>query len=307
VKHRLEYFALVMVMAIVRVAPWPLVRGTGRLLGLLVYVFDFKRRRVALDNLAHAFPWRGPRDRRAIARRVFAHFGRLLFDIVKFSTLSHQQMLRRVEFEGDERVRQAQALGKGYLLVTGHFGFWELHGLVHGLRLGPIGVLARPLDNPHLNGVLERVRQSTGNVVIYRRGAIRRVMRQMQANLGVALLIDQHIHTPDAVPVEFFDRPAATTSSLAVLALRTGAPVVPVFSVPLPGGRYRLIYEHPVDPPKDETPEEIRAFTQRCNDVLEMYVRRYPELWLWMHRRWREPGAAAVVIPEPSADAEIDV
>jgi len=306
VRHRLEYFALVVVKAIVRVAPWPLVGGSGRLLGLLVYVFDFRHRRVTLDNLAHAFPWRGPRDRRAIARRVFEHFGRLLFDLVKFSTLSHGQMLRRVEFDGDERVRQAQALGKGYLLVTGHFGFWELHGLVHALRIGPIGVLARPLDNPYLNGALERVRQSTGNVVIYRRGAIRRVMRQLQANLGVALLIDQHIHTADAVPVEFFDRPAATTSSLAVLALRAGAPVVPVFSVPLPGGRYRLVYEHPVDPPKNDTSEEIRAFTQRCNDVLEMYVRRYPELWLWMHRRWREPGAAAVAMPEARADAEND-
>ncbi len=306
-RHALEYGAVVVVRAIVRVAPWSLVRGTGRLLGLLFYLLDGRHREVTLDNLERAFPSRGPRSRRAIARGVFAHFGRLLFDLLKFSTLAPAQMLERVEFEGDERVRQAQALDKGYLLFTGHFGFWELHGLVHALRLGPIGVLARPLDNARLNALLERVRQSTGNVVIYRRGAIRRVMRQLQANQGVALLIDQHSHTPDAVLVDFFDRPAATTSSLAVLALRTGAPVVPTFTIPLPGGRYRMIYEHPVEPPKDETPEEIRGFTQRCTDVLEMYVRRYPHLWLWMHRRWRPLPAdhAANAVPI-AGEMEID-
>jgi len=307
VRHRLEYAAVVLVLAIVRVTPWPIVRGTGRLFGLLFYFFDLRHRRVTLENLAHAFPWRGLRERRAIARRVFAHFGRLVFDLLKFSTLAPEEMLRHVEFEGDERVRQAQSLNKGYLLLTGHFGFWELHGLVHALRLGPIGVLARTLDNPRLNALLERMRQSTGNVVIYRRGAIRRVMRQLQANQGVALLIDQHSHTPDAVLVEFFGRPAATTSSLAVLAVRTGAPVVPTFTIPLPGGRYRMIYEHAVLPPRDETPEEIRAFTQRCTDVLEMYVRRYPELWLWMHRRWRPLPANHAANGTPSAEVTGDI
>jgi KDO2-lipid IV(A) lauroyltransferase len=130
--------------------------------------------------------------------------------------------------------------------------------------------------------------------VIYRRGAIRRVLRALGENQAVALLIDQHIHSADAVYVDFFNRPAATTSALAALALRTGAPVVPVFALPLPGGRFRMVYEHPVEPPEGEGPEAIREFTQRCTDVLEMYVRRYPELWLWMHRRWRDrPGVAA--------------
>jgi KDO2-lipid IV(A) lauroyltransferase len=104
----------------------------------------------------------------------------------------------------------------------------------------------------------------------------------------VAVLIDQHMHSPDAIWVDFFQRPAATTSTVAALAIRTGAPVVPVFALPLPGGRYRMIYEHPVEPPRGDGPEAIHEFTQRCTDVLEMYVRRHPELWLWMHRRWRD-------------------
>ena len=102
------------------------------------------------------------------------------------------------------------------------------------------------------------------------------MLRDLQNNRGVAMLIDQHLHS-DAVSVEFFNRPAATTSALAALALRTGAPVIPVFALPLPGGRYRLIYDRPVPPPQTEGPDAIREFTQRCTDVLEMYVRRDPQ------------------------------
>jgi Kdo2-lipid IVA lauroyltransferase/acyltransferase len=221
-------------------------------------------------------------------RRVFGHFGRLLFEMLKFSGLSRDQMLRRVEFEGDERVREAHGLGKGALLFTGHFGCWEINAMAHGAALWPMGVLARPLDNVRLHRLLERIRGCTGNYVIYRRGALRRVLKALAANDAVAILIDQHIQAPDAVTVSFFDRPAATTLALAVLAQRTGAPVIPVFATPLPGGRFKLIYEHRVDAPADDSPEAIRDFTQRCTDVLEMYVRRQPELWLWMHRRWRD-------------------
>ena len=188
-------------------------------------------------------------------------------------------------------MRAAHAHGKGVLLFTGHFGFWEINALVHALALRPMSVLARPLDNPLLHRLLESTRMKTGNSVIYRRGAIRRVLRALESNQAVAVLIDQHIQTADAVYVDFFNRPAATTSALAALALRTGAPVVPVFALPLPGGRFRMVYEHAVDPPSAEDPDAIREFTQRCTDVLEMYVRRYPELWLWMHRRWRDGGS----------------
>ena len=191
------------------------------------------------------------------------------------------------------------------LLFTGHFGFWEINALVHALEIKPMSVLARPLDNPLLHHLLESVRRRTGNSVIYRRGAIRRVLRALADNQAVAILIDQHIQSADAVYVDFFNRPAATTSALAALALRTGAPVVPVFALPQPGGRFRMVYEHAVAPPRSDDPDAIRAFTQRCTDVLEMYVRRYPDLWLWMHRRWRDvDGAAKVKGMFPRASAE---
>jgi KDO2-lipid IV(A) lauroyltransferase len=193
------------------------------------------------------------------------------------------------------------------LFFTGHFGYWELHALVHGLQLEPIGVLARALDNQHLNRLLEDVRGRTGNFVIYRQGAVRRVIKTLAAGHGVALLIDQHMHSPDAIWVDFFERPAATTSTLAALALRTGAPVVPVFALPIDGGRYRMIYEHPVPAPPTDHPDAIREFTQRCTDVLEMYVRRRPDLWLWMHRRWRDAPVPEAHGMFPSARTDEDV
>jgi KDO2-lipid IV(A) lauroyltransferase len=248
-------------------------------------------------------------ERRQIARGAFKHFGRLLFELLKFSTLSPQAMLAHVEFDGEERARFAYAQGRGVLFVTGHFGFWELHAVVHALRLAPIGVLARALDNPHLNGLLEHIRQRTGNTVIYRQGTIRRVMRMLQTGQGVAVLIDQHIQSRDAILVDFFERPAATTSAVGALALRTGAPVVPVFALPLGGGRYRMIYEHPVEPPREDSADALREFTQRCTDVLEMYVRRRPDLWLWMHRRWRDTEPSTDHVPGmfPSADGDLDL
>jgi Kdo2-lipid IVA lauroyltransferase/acyltransferase len=287
-RHRLEYALVRALFAAVRVMPDSLARAAGTWLGRAFYVVDRGHRRIAYRNLASAFPARGERERKAIARAAFAHFGRVLVELLKFSTLSDEAMLARVEFDGEDRARLAYAQGRGVLFFTGHFGFWELHALVHALTLEPFSVIARPLDNPYLNTLLEQIRRRTGNPVIYRQGMIRPVMRTLQAGHGIAVLIDQHIQTRDAVYVDFFNRPAATTSAIAALALRTGAPVVPCFALPLGAGRYRMIYERPIEPPRVDSANAILEFTQRCTDVLEMYVRRHPELWLWMHRRWRE-------------------
>jgi Kdo2-lipid IVA lauroyltransferase/acyltransferase len=290
VRYRVELWLAHIVRACVCMLPVSAVRVCGGALGRAVYFLDGFHRRIALTNLASAFPTRSAAERRAIARTMFAHFGRVLLELMKFGTLSEEQMLACTEIDGEDRVRQAFQQGRGVLFFTGHFGYWEMHAIAHPLRLGEHGlaVLARPLDNPYLHEMLEGIRTRTGNTVIYRQRAIRKVMRELAANRSVALLIDQHLHSTDAVYVDFFDRPAATTSALAALALRTGAPVIPVFALPLPGGRYRFVYERPVPPPKEESPDAVREFTQRCTDVLEMYVRRDPALWLWMHRRWRD-------------------
>jgi KDO2-lipid IV(A) lauroyltransferase len=305
-RHRCEYWLVASVRWVVGVVPDAVSRGIGSTLGLLFYAIDPRHRRIAVRQLRAAFPRKSAAECRAIARATFVHFGRLLAAVLRFSTLTRDQMRARVEFEGEDRVRNALAAGKGAIIVTGHFGFWELGGLAHPLVLPPFSVLARPLDNPLLHDLLERIRCATGNHVIYKQGALRRVLRTLEQNECVAILIDQYSQDADSIAVEFFNRPAPTTAALASLAIRTGAPLVPAVALPLPGGRYRMVYEPPVEAPAADSADPVRELTQRCTDVLEMYVRRYPHLWLWMHRRWRDDGAvdtdAMEMFPAPAPD-----
>jgi KDO2-lipid IV(A) lauroyltransferase len=294
-RHRLEYVVVVAVRWFAGMVPYPVARALGTMIGLTFHALDGSHRRLAVSQLRAAFPLRSEAECRAIAKQTFVHFGQSLVMVLRVSTYSHDQLLDAVEIDGADHIRSALAAGKGAIVFSGHFGYWELHGLTHALVLGPMSVLARPLDNPLLHDLLERMRRATGNQVIYRQGAIRRVLRALNANECVAILIDQHIQGADAVPVDFFGRPAATTSALATLALRTGARLVPAFAIPLPDGRCRLVYEPPVDVPPSTVDDPVLELTQRCTDVLEMYVRRYPHLWLWMHRRWRD---VALVEPD---------
>ena len=305
-RHRCEYWVVLAVRGVVRILPDGASRALGSALGMLAYAIDPRHRRVAVTQLQAAFPRKKPEECRAIARETFRHFGRLLIAVLRFSTMSPDRMRTRVEFEGDDRVRAALAAGKGAIIVTGHFGFWELGGLAHPLVLPPFWVLARPLDNPLLHDLLERVRCATGNRVIYKHGALRRVLRALEQNESVAILIDQYSHGAESVPVEFFGRPAPTTAALASLALRTGAPLVPAVALPLPHGRYRMVYEPAIEMPGPDSADPVRELTQRCADVLEMYVRRYPHMWLWMHRRWRDDEAVEAnrldMFPAPAPD-----
>ena len=307
-RHSLEFLIVKGVEACMRPLSLAFVRRLGEQLGLMVYLVDRVHRRVALANLEVAFPNRTPGDRRAIARSMFKHFGRLLLELLKYASMPKERQLALVEWEGEERVRLALAQGKGVLFCTGHFGFWEQQALAHALKFEPMAVMARPLDNPKLHGLLERIRTSNGNAIVYRHGAVRKALRLLADGKSVGILIDQHMTSPDAIYVDFFGRPAATTSTLAALALRTGAPVIPLFAFPLPDGRYRMIYEHPVERPRHDSPDAVRELTQRCTDVLEMHVRRHPELWLWMHRRWRDaPGAALDAAPGMFPSARQDL
>jgi KDO2-lipid IV(A) lauroyltransferase len=307
-RYGFEYLVVKTVAVCVRPLPLRVVRKMGEALGLLFCLVDRVHLRIALANLEVAFPKRTAEERRAIAQAMFRHFGRLLLELLKYASLPGDRQLALVEWEGEERVRLALAQRKGILFCTGHFGFWEQQALAHALKFEPMAVMARPLDNPKLHDLLQRVRTVNGNSVVYRRGAVRKALRLLADGKSVGILIDQHMTSPDAVYVDFFGRPAATTSTLAALALRTGAPVIPLFAFPLPNGRYRMIYEHPVEPPSHDSPDAVREFTQRCTDVLEMHVRRHPDLWLWMHRRWRDaPGPALDAAPGMFPSAKHDL
>ena len=292
VRHRLEYAVVVAIRALARTLPRRASLAAGSALGLLFHRLHGSRRELAVANLRAAFPERTEGDCRRILRGTFAQLGRHIVDFLCFDAMSLEQMLPLVDIEGVEHVRRATARGRGVMYFAGHFGSWELQIMVHALRFQPIVMVARTLDNPLLERLVERIRTRVGTRVLPRQGALRELLRELRRGGSVGMMIDQHIQDRSAVAVDFFGRPASTTSAIASLALHTGASIIPVFAIPLPGNRYRLVYEAPVAPPDPDDPDAVRTYTQRCTDLLARYVRRDPHLWLWMHRRWRAAGSA---------------
>jgi len=271
----------------------------GRSLGLTLYLISPRHRRMALANLDRAFGDAGSAAEKArIARASFSHLGLLLCDSLAFARVDPQHLERIAVFEGLEHVREAYAGGKGVFVFSGHYGNWEMVALLQGYLGLPLAMVTRPLDNPYLERLLHRFRTLSGNRVIHKRGAAREILRSIRQGWGVAIVIDQNVRGEDGVFVDFFGALASTTPALATLALKTEAPIIPVFGVPLPDGRYRVRYLPRVEFQRSgDTRKDILALTQKCTRIIEETVRKKPEFWVWMHRRWRtrptDPPSAA--------------
>jgi len=288
VRFALEDAAARAVAALARRLPRARALAFGGALGRRWGAMDPRHVAIATQNLGHAFPDWDEARRRAVALGVYEHFGRMLLDILWLAPRTRDEVLRHVVVEGGEHVEAAYRGGRGVVFPTAHLGNWEMHGVAHGHLFGPIGVIARPLDNPALDRRLVDFRRSPGNTVIYKRQALGQVMRLLKDNRGVAIVIDQNVQEGDGVFVDFFGRKAATTTVAAALALKTGCALLPGHTELLPDGRYRLSYEPPVvvEPTGDRGADLLRV-TQRLTSIIEGWVRRTPEQWLWLHRRWK--------------------
>jgi KDO2-lipid IV(A) lauroyltransferase len=270
----------------------------GRSLGRLVADLDRRHVAIALDNLRRAFPhWDESRLRRT-AHGVYAHFGQVLLDVLRLERRSRQEVLSTVEFVGLEHVLPLMEARRGILFATAHIGNWEIHGIAHSLRYRPISVIARALDNPLLDARLCAVRRMGGNTVLYKQKALQGVMRAIRAGEGVAILVDQNVQEKDGIFVEFFGRPAATTTVAAAVVVKTGCALVPVHTEIRRDGGYRLYYDAPLESrPAGERGAEVARLTQELSWTIEGWVRATPEQWLWMHRRWKtQPPPAALEV-----------
>jgi KDO2-lipid IV(A) lauroyltransferase len=295
-RQRLEAWAANVVATVVRRLPRRATLAAGRSLGRLLGDLDRRHVAIAAGNLRHAFPqWDEGRALRT-ARGVYAHFGAVLFDILWLRSRTPEQIRSLIEVRGREHVDRAMAAGRGALMITGHLGNWELHGVGHGLVFGPIHVVARPLDNPDLDRRLCEMRTMAGNTVIYKQRALAQILRALRDGGAIAILIDQNVLPGDGIFVDFFGRKAATTTVAAALAVKTGCALVPCRTELLADGRYRLTYAPALEwTPSPDRQADIAALTQRLTAQIEDWVRETPDQWLWMHRRWktRPPGETA--------------
>lgn len=264
--------------------------GAG--LGEAAYWTVASRRRIALDNLALAFGDTLPAPtRRTLARRCFRHLGRTVVECCQLVFDRSAALLARVEISGIEHLQAAQAEGRGVFLLTAHFGNWELLAATNGLVGVRLSVVARPLDNPYLEAVVGGARGQSGLRVIPKREAVRGILKALGRGEGVGILLDQDAGRAGAF-VPFLGRAASTSRSLAVLALKTRAPVVPAFLHRRADGSHLLTLEPAVTLQASANHEaDVVVNTARYTAAIERHVRLHPEQWFWVHRRWKTRSA----------------
>ena len=293
VRATVESAAVSAALGLARVLPRRSLLALGEGVGALAGLVDRRHTKIALDNLEAAYgAAMTAGDRHRTVRACWRHFGRITFDALAFPRLDRAALGTVLAVEGLDHARAALAAGRGALIFSAHYGHWEAGAYAMGLLGVPFAVIARPLDNPALDRRLVELRAGTGNAVIPKRRAVRETMKALARGSGVAILIDQDARD-DGVFVPFFGRLASTTPTLALLALRTGAPVIPVFARVNADGTISISIEPavPVDAGPDRDADVVRI-TAACTAVVERWVRKDPEQWLWMHRRWktRPPG-----------------
>lgn len=268
----------------------PLTIRKGFFLGLarLFYLAVPRQRLIALYNLTRAFPEKSPTEIRRIARGVYRNMGLVAAELFDTPRLTRENIHERVSVEGMDHCLRALEKGKGVLFYTAHFGNWELSATAFALLVKPLIALYRPLDSPVLDAVVRRIREAAGNKTLPKERAMRPMLRALKENGILGVLIDQNVAWYEGVFVPFFGRPACTTDGLALLALHTGAPVVPGFLIREPDGRYRLEIHPEIETiPSGDRQRDVLSHTRRYTAVLEAVIRRHPDQWLWVHHRWK--------------------
>jgi KDO2-lipid IV(A) lauroyltransferase len=288
-RRKLEYAAAWPFIKILGGMPRSVSRAFAISISRVVYLLHFRLRQVGMRNLAMAFPEKSAAERARILRGVFSSLGRQLAELCQFPKYTKDNVDDVVVYDGLENYERAYARGKGVLFLTAHFGGWELSAFAHSLHGHWLHVVMRPMDNEYLDRMLQHYRTMHGNKVVPKDDFVRGLLAAMKAGETVGILMDTNMTPPQGVFVDFFGIPACTASGLARIALRTDAAVVPGFTIWDESLRkYRLRFDPAVELVRTGDLEaDIVANTQKFTKVIEDYVRKYPEQWLWVHRRWK--------------------
>ncbi|HEX8161446.1 MAG TPA: lysophospholipid acyltransferase family protein [Pyrinomonadaceae bacterium] len=284
-----EYAAVRLLLGALGVLPRRAAVALGRVMGHAAYALAGGLRRTGLRNLQLAFPEMSEGERRRILRRSMVGLGRQLGHFSHFPRMTAEDLRDLVEYDGIEILHEAQARGRGIIFLTAHLGAWEVLSFAHSALHGPISFMVRRLDNPRVEELIDRVRTRFGNRSIDKKMAARSALKLLREGGTLGILADLNTQPHEGVFVPFFDLPACTTSGIAVLALRTDAAVIPVVA-PWHEERGRYVFHGSPIVELSRTGDherDVEINTARFTAAVEAQIRKYPEQWLWIHKRWK--------------------
>lgn len=289
-KFYIEYVPFYLFVKTISFLPFNASLWVGRQLGRLAYAIDKRHRMVAMGNLT-AVLGLSESDAKTKAKAVFENLGVIFAEFVRVPAINNDFLEKNVIVEGFDSYQNAKAEGKGVLMLGAHFGSWEFNPVVHLLKMGEeASVVYKNIKNPYVDRFIDSVRKSYGLKTIQFKNSIKEIMAALKRGEGVGILLDQFAEPDEAVIVDFMGKPAYTSYGLALIARKTGAPVVPMFVMREGKGRYRAVYEEAIHVNRtDDSEKDIRDATIKFNMAIEKYVRKYPEQWFWVHRRWKKP------------------
>jgi len=269
--------------------PFRLGQHIGKFLGFLAYLIPFGRKAVALDNIRQSCCCENPELRpNQLLREVYMHFGQMVFEFPHILRLHKTNLDHYLVFEGEEHFAEALKKGKGIFLLSGHFGNWELLSAAVTLRFGRLAVVVRPLDFAPMDRLISGLRTRFGTEIIPHKKGMRRIMASAKQNTPIGILLDQSVDWFQGAFVPFLGRLACTNKGLALMALKTGTPVLPAFSVRQRNGRYRVIIEREVELQKSgDKIRDIEDNTALFTRIIEKHILAHPDHWFWFHRRWK--------------------
>lgn len=298
-KHWLEYQGTRFLFFLAQRLPqaWLLILGAG--LGKLTFSLLRIRRRVALENLTHAFPEKSTAEIKTIARRSYENFGKMMLEYLRLPSLSAAALQQRISFampREQNPYEQALALGKGAICMTGHFGNWEYMGALVAQMQYPMVYLYQEQNNPYVDGLIRDIRTKMNMPSIPRGAALRGILKALREKKFVAILADQDAGR-NGIFVDFLGRPASTAQGPAAFVLKTQAPIVFCVAIREPRGHHRveaelLTFDFSKNAATSEE-DKLHQITAAWTKVLEKYIRQYPDHWFWMHRRWKTKQIAS--------------
>ncbi len=298
----LEFLLLVVVTLPIAILPYRVSLKAGEALGTLLYFLWAGRRRIAVENLRSAVS-RGAITLRsspeAEIRKNFRNLGKSFVEVLKIYYGLGDHIVDSVEVHGIENLRRASQKGAGVIMITGHCGNWELTALALSMKVTKMRIIARPVDNPYLNRLVERTRERYGNSVIYKKGALKRILLSLKNNEVVGILMDQSVLSSEGVLADFLGKKDYTMKTPAVIARKTGSPVVPVFIRRVDGGHVVEIGGEIAPDPSGDGDLAVFNDTVHFSRAIEEYIRKNPSEWLWIHRRWKrlaEQGLTDLVL-----------